>query len=72
VPCLQLEWQKGIFAKIYLAAAKLVLPELLQGWKRNVANSGTGDKTSILTNITSWPQYFLCLSLQFISQANMT
>lgn len=63
--------EKDIFAKIYLAAAKLVLPEHLQGWKRNVANSGTGNRISTLTNITSWPQYFLCLSLQFISQANM-
>ena len=67
-----LVWQNGIFAKICSALFRLVPPELLQGWKRHVDNSGTGDKPGILRNITAWPEYFLCLSLQLISQANTT
>lgn len=64
--------QKGTFAKIYPVAFKLVPPEILQVWKRDAASSGTENRPGTITNITAWPQYFLYLSLQLISQANMT
>lgn len=70
--CPQSVWQKGISAKICPALVRLVPPELLQSWKRDVTNSGTGDRPGILTIIPAWPEYFLHLSLHLISQANMT
>lgn len=64
-------WQKDHLANIFPALVRLVPPDPLQSWKRDVANSGTGDRPVIPTNIV-WPKHFLCLSLLLISPANMT